>query len=370
MKKKILITGMNAEQCKKDYFLKKELAILSSHYSIVRCLEDLGYEVDQRPVSLGEDLSRYDDVIVYIHSIQSFCQRLWGGLYAIAARPNCIIAFDDWQVDQVYRSFKPYLMQLLNEEEKAFREYLVDLYQGKEDLQTIKNYKSMYIEACSIILGRNNRLAICGFKGGDLTKFDLNWNPEKIFRYNPNPYNLNRRPDNNYGVESIGLNSFFDEVNDVPYDQKSRSWVFSSLIQNKTQKWINTQNIDNWKWPILNYGARRGKFKSLRVKEPDMCRVYNANWGCVLPGYYHAGSGWWRSRVLQTIDAKSILLCEDAEGSIFGEAFVGLKAQDIEDMDLAQLINLAENQYSCLYDNHPLDKSIERSEILTILESK
>ena len=86
---------MNKLQCTKDFFLKQQLQVVPSHYSTIRCLEDMGYEVEQRPVRLGEDLSGYDEVIVYIHSIQAFCQYLWAGLYAVHARPNCILAFDD-----------------------------------------------------------------------------------------------------------------------------------------------------------------------------------------------------------------------------------------------------------------------------------
>ena len=41
--KKILITGMNTQQCKYDYYLSSQLQVIPSHYSLVRCLEDMGY---------------------------------------------------------------------------------------------------------------------------------------------------------------------------------------------------------------------------------------------------------------------------------------------------------------------------------------
>ena len=68
---KILITGFNKEQCTKDYYLGKELKILNSHYSLIRCLEDMGHEIEQRTVSIGEDLSGYDKVIIYLSSVKS-----------------------------------------------------------------------------------------------------------------------------------------------------------------------------------------------------------------------------------------------------------------------------------------------------------
>ena len=112
MAKRILITGFNREQCNRDFYLRKELKILNSHYSLSRCLEDMGWEVDQRPISIGEDLSSYDEVVVYLHSSNSFCQYIYDGLYAIAARPNCIMAFDDWQVNQVMDNIRRYGQEL------------------------------------------------------------------------------------------------------------------------------------------------------------------------------------------------------------------------------------------------------------------
>lgn len=366
MAKKILITGMNREQCVRDYFLKKELKILNSHYSLIRCLEDMGWEVEQRPVSIGEDLSKYDEVIVYMHSIQSFCQHLYDGLYAIKARPNCILAFDDWQVDQVLSSYPQYKRNLLDEEKyNPFRQYLLELYYGDSDADKIKAHKQDYLDAVDIILSRQNRLMICAFAGGDLTKLKTGWSPDKMFQYNPNPYNLNRRPENNYGEEG-GINAFFDDSN-VTADKKIKAWVFSSLIQNKTKKWLEKKST---KWEVLTYGARRGENKSLRVAEPDMCRVYNHHWGCLMPAYYHAGSGWWRSRVQQVVDAGSILFCENDEGRVYGDAFVDMSIDKIEGMSIDELEKLAKYQHECLYTNHPLDKATQRLEITRVLDSQ
>lgn len=366
MAKKILITGMNAAQCKKDYFLGQELQVVPSHYSIIRCLEDMGFEVEQRAVSLGEDLSQYHDVIVYLHSIQAFCQRLWGGLYAVAARPDAILAFDDWQINQIYKSFIDYQEDLVTDDDRAFRQYLFDLYQGKETTEQVKSYRNMYAEACKIVLSKKNRLVISAFARGDLSLLGLEWDPDRIFAFNPNPYHLNRKPDNNFG-EPLSIMSFVEES--VNPEDKLLEWNFASLVQNKTGKWLKAQNTNSWKWPINYYGQRRGENKQERLTESDMCRVYAKMWGCLMPGYFHSGSGWWRARPLQVADAGSILICDDREGLVYGEAYVGVRAQDVEQMDLSQLNQLATRQRQCLYDNHPLDRSVTRVELAAALES-
>lgn len=362
--KKILITGFNAEQNQRDYFLKKQLKILNSHYSLIRCLEDMGYEVEQRHVEHGEDISHYDDVIVYLHSIQSFCQRLFTGLYAVASRPDCILAFDDWQVDQVFGSFTAYEDQLINNPEKAFREYLLELYAGKESREFIESHRQTYIDAVKIINAKKNRLLICAFAGGDPKLLGLDWQGE-MFTYNPNPYNLNRGPHNNYGEEGGSLELFLGGQK-ASFEEKERAWVFSSLIQLKTQKWLKLQNPT---WEVKSYGAKRGKYKSERVTEPEMCKVYDKNWGCLMPEYYHAGSGWWRSRVQQVADVESILLCSDKEGAIYGEEFVGNTIEMIENMTFDELKSKALKQKQCLYDNHPLDKATQRKEVQEVLDA-
>jgi len=365
--KKILITGMNAAQCKKDYFLQQELQVVPSHYALIRCLEDMGYYVEQRPILLGEDLSDYEEVIVYMHSVQAFCQRLFGGLYAMGKRKDCILAFDDWQVDQIYTSFRNYLDDLNDKPEKAYREYLLELYQGKESLDDIKKHHEVYVEACELVLQKDNRLLVSAFAGGDLSLLKLQWNEDKVFQFNPNPYHLNRRPDNNYGEPGSILS--FTSNNDTNPVSKLRVWNFASLVQKKTQKWLKQQNIS--KWEINYYGARRGEeVKQQRLTESEMCRVYNAQWGCLMPGYFHSGSGWWRARPLQVADAGSILVCDDREGAVYGEAYVGLTADRVEGMTLDDLIKTARHQKESLYEKHPLLKSVTQMEIGAILESK
>jgi hypothetical protein len=365
--KKILITGMNRLQCNKDFYLKQQLQVVPSHYSVIRCLEDMGYEVEQREVALGEDLSSYDEVIVYIHSIQAFCQHIWSGLYAVAARPNCIIAFDDWQFNQIYGAIQTYHDDLVSGDESVYRDYLFDLWAGKEDRETVKKYHQSYIDACKIIVSKQNRLLVSAFAGGDISLLNLGWEESKIFTFNPNPYHLNRRADNGYGtgvIEST-LDSFFSEE-----PEKLFRWNFASLVQEKTRKWLKLQNPEKWQWDIEYFGAKRGKYKSERKTEPEMVKVFEQQWGCLMPGYFHAGSGWWRARPLQVADAGSIIIGDKPEMMVYykDEAIAGLRVQDIEAMDLTQLKATAAAQKEALYATHPLNKAVQREELRKILE--
>lgn len=366
-KPKILITGLNKLQCTKDFFLKQQLQVVPSHYSLIRCLEDMGYDVEQRPVSLGEDLKEFDEVVVYIHSIQAFCQFIWSGLYTIATRPNCIIAFDDWQFDQIMAAIQGYDDTFKTNPEANYRDYLFELWQGKEDRETIKKYQDKYIEACKIILAKNNRLLISAFDGGNLSLLNLGWQEDRIYRYNPNPYHLNRTFENNYGEDESGFDFFFDRT---PAAEKQRVWNFASLVQLKTRKWLDKQEVN---WDIKFYGSKRGKFKCERKTEPEMCRVFEQQWGCLMPGYFHSigeySSGWWRARPLQVADAQSILIAEKGDMNVYyrDEYLANLKAGDIEAMDLSQLVATAKAQKEAIYSAHPLDKNIQKKELEAIL---
>lgn len=366
MAKKILVTGMNKLQCTKDFFLKQQLQVIPSHYSLIRCLEDMGYEVEQRPVKLGEDLSGYDEVVVYIHSIQGFCQFLWAGLYAVKARPDCIIAFDDWQWPQIFSGIETYQNKLEIDCPTVFRDYLTDLWQGTEDKETIVSYKEDYIEACKIITSKNNRLLVSAFAGGDLGLLNLGWKEENVYRFNPNPYHLNRKEENGYGTGTVDLGGFFDAP-----AEKEKVWNFASLVQEKTRKWLKLQQPEDWKWETIFYGAKRGKFKSERKTEPEMVKVFGQNWGCLMPGYFHAGSGWWRARPLQVADVDSILIGDKKEMMVYynDEDIAGLRVSDIEAMTDEELAATAKAQRDALYATHPLDKSVQRGELQRALEA-
>lgn len=363
MKKRILITGMNKGQITKDFFLNQHLKIAASHYSLIRCLEDMDYDVEQRAVLFEEtSLDQYEEVFFYIHSPTSFCQNLYLGLYTISLRPNAILAFDDWQIDQIYSGIERIKQELEDPNSNVFRQYLLDQQHIKYDVSVYEKYRSKMIDGANILLNNDSRFLISAFSGGDISLLGLK---KKIFTFNPNPYHYNRTPENNFLTHKQSL--FREEI--TKNEDKKLEWNFASLMQNKTKKWLKNQNIKNW--PINMYGQLKGEEKNERLTEDEMCRVYHQQWGCLMPGYFHAGSGWWRARGLQCADAGSILIGDKKELFVYyNDIYLCNKtAYDIEQMDLSQLINFAKLQKEAIYDNHPLDKNITRNEIRKIMES-
>lgn len=336
--KTILITGMNKAQCTKDFYLQQHLKIVPSHYALVRGLQDMGWNVEQRPVVLGEDLSKYDEVIIYLHNPQGFAGYVYNGLYAISQRDNAILAFDDWQIDSIYDGVKKL-------SDNLFRKYVIDSNISGGSEADIKSYESNYRVAIELILAQKNRMMISAFAGGDLSKL-LDYPKDRLFSYNPNPYHLNRVP--TY----------------VNPSQKTYEWNFASLVQGKTKKWLKNQKAN---WPIHFYGSK--KDKQDRLNEGAMCEVYAQQWGCLMPGYYHAGSGWWRARPLQVADAGSILICDNDEGILYSSAHINVTCELVESLSYDERLKLAAQQRDGLYAKHPLDKSVFKNELNCILEA-
>ena len=147
----VLITGMNKNQCTRDFFLSQQLKVVPSHYSLIRCLEDMGHTVTQRPVVIGESLDEYDEVIVFIHNPSGFAGYVYNALWAVTKKPNCILAFDDWQVDSIYSG-----LLALEDKDKLFRKYVKDTQELIPD--NVESYGDIFVDAIKRIESKTNRM--------------------------------------------------------------------------------------------------------------------------------------------------------------------------------------------------------------------
>jgi len=365
-KKKILVTGFNHEQTRYDGYLRKRVGVILCHYGLVRCLEDMDFELTQTYTEPGTDISEYDHVIVFLHNPQGFCQRLFDGLWALSQRPDAIVAFDDWQVKDIYNGIIQYGKTLRERPESAYRGHILDQYHTIKDEAKVKSFNQAYLDAIDMLEEKKNKVLLCTFSGGDVEKFGLDWNKDLLYTFNPNPYHLSRSYKNNYGIEeSNDLTSFFDDSPVGPNKEtKEKVWIFSSLVQTKTRKWLTKLDTQ---WDVRIYGAQRGAYKSERLTEDKMVQEYESVWGNLMPAYDNIGSGWWRTRVLQCAEAFCITYCDHHEGIIYGEEYCNFTPADLEQMDKEQLWNKAIAQYECLLDNHPLNKDVTKKELLEVL---
>lgn len=383
---KILITGFNKNQCTRKFYLRQNLKVVPSHYSLFNCLLDMGHEVEQRQVVLGEDLSGYDEVIVFIAGPrQLVATTVYEGLYAISQHPNCILAFDDWQVPDLFKG----VAKCDGKPEELFAQFILDV--NKKTLEDVKPYEVHFMHALARITAMKNRMLISAFQTGHLHAPDvfgphllfdkIAYPRDRLFVYNPNPYHRNRTwgDDHHEGAEDQTWRAPLLSYTVGPVPTKERRFNFASLVQSKTQKWLKKQgytgNPKNDEegtiggWSVDLYGSKAETQK--RLTEDAMVGVIARDWGCLMPGYEHAGSGWWRARPLQCADAGSILLGEDKELRVYyGDKYqyYGLKASDLVNCTDEELKDIADAQKACLYRMHPLSKEVQKAELQAILD--
>ena len=331
---------MNKQQCTENFYKTSQLKVMPSHLSLIACLRDMGHTVEQRIVTIGEDLSEYDRIICYIHNPSGFAGFVYNGLWLINEYPDCILAFDDWQTDSIYKG-----LTALEDPEKLFRPYVKDGHKHVPD--NIEDYEKQLLNGIEIVKSKKNKMLISAFAGGDLSLL-IDYPKELMFSFNPNPYHIN-------------LSSNFNPL----FDEKQKVFNFAGLIQDKTKKWLKAQNVGDW--PLKKYGSR--KDGQDRVTEPEMVNIYGQQWGILMPGYFHAGSGWWRARPLQVADSGSILIGDPKEMILYynDEYLAGIKASDIYLMNDNQLEDLADAQRKAIYTTHPLDKSVTQEELGRVL---
>ena len=390
---KILITGFNKNQCTRKFYLRQQLKVVPSHYSLFNCLVDMGYEVEQRQVTLGEDLSEFDEIIVFIAGPrQLVATTVYEGLYAISQKPDCILAFDDWQVPDLFKG-----VMKAREGEELYAQFILDV--NKKTLEDVKPYAQQFKDALDVIAEKKNRMLISAFQTGHLNDsetygphllFDkIEYPKDRLFVYNPNPYHRNRtwedsghegKEDPTYKVPSSPLSFNEPHEHGLGRPIKQKIFNFASLVQSKTQKWLKKQGYtgnpkndeqgDIGGWVVDLYGSKADTQK--RLTEDQMVQVITRDWGCLMPGYEHAGSGWWRARPLQCADAGSILIGEEKELKVYygdNYPYYGLKASDLANMTEEELVLVSGAQHAFLYKIHPLDKEVQKAELEAVLKA-
>jgi hypothetical protein len=381
---KVLLCGMNGNQNQRKFYLRQQLKVVPSAYSLLNCLVDMGHEVEQRAVQLGEDLSEYDEVFVYLAGPrQLVTTKLYEGLWAISERPDCVVLVDDWQAPDLFKG-----VEKCSSEQELFAPFILGV--NKKTVEELQPYKDELLQAVQTVREKKNRMLISAFDtkhlndpenyGPHLLFNKVTYPRDRIFTYSPNPYHRNRTWGDPYheGPEDPTWTPVPGSLLTSVLPKKERRFNFASLVQSRTKKWLKQQGYVKTgdeegmigTWPVDLYGSKKDAQK--RLTEDQMVQTFARDWGCLMPGYDHAGSGWWRAKPEQLADAGSILIGDDKELRVlYGSEYpyFGLKASDLitaEDEDL-QLI--AATQRQCLLKLHPLDKEVQKRELQAVLEA-
>jgi hypothetical protein len=294
----------------------------SSRWTVKNALQEHGFIVDHRAVRVGESLDDYDLVIVDANDPRgSKTQHHLGALWALVQDwtdgPPVCINWDHWDIKRIFRG-------MLNE---------IDPIGTPSGPRKWVSEAKMYAEVLEMQgerwgEGYWQQGLCCAFRWGDHERILSKTNLDSLFLFDP----------------SQDQPTLAEESH-----QKRRVWVLAALTNH--QKWVDSLGL---KWPVEYYGAVSGQ----RIDRDDLLHLYSESWGILSPPYYHAGSGYWRARIVHSAKAGCVLGCGDKEVPYWA---YGDDLRAYESFDDATLRHVAEKQQEWFWKNTTSrEETIER----------
>jgi len=343
---RILITGITALHCKEDYYLQQQLRVVPSELALVSILRELGHTVEQRVVTWGEDLDAYDKIITYVCGTDSFVAGHTSGALWTLKRKDTLLAFDDWQTD---RSIQDGTFKSDAKWKEAFVGQMGGLEAHRDELD------ELHYDWC-----KDRHILSPMFSNGNMDLLFAKTRKKKsewlasqnmtVHGYDPNPWLPGRVPEGQ-----------------VEASDRKLEWVVAGLSQ------TNRRYMNKWKptLPVIELGGKGAN--GVRMKEPDAIEWFGNYWLHGMPGYSHAGSGWWRSRPSQLSGHGVITYCDPKEGAVYGPSWVIDDPIALESYSQRELEELGRKQSEEFFTRHPIDetgKLLATTAVQVFLESK
>lgn len=319
--RKLLLTGSTPIQVGSD---RTVLKIITAAACWRSALKEMGYDVDWRSVTPGEDLSAYDRVCVVLNQPCSISSsHVYGALWALRERPDATVFLDDWQTGQLVSGFQT----CARSKDRAFR---LTKYWPAEKMAAVKDNEGPLFEIVQKLAAGNWRWPVVVPTLGDGDVLLLGIPAETVVGVDPTPFSKR-----------------YDRIAAI----KNRRWIQATLT-NKPLPCLG--------WDVVGYGmldrskgvggiGSAGDLAQRRLPENELMGEYCKSWGVLSPAHPHAGSGWWRMRYLMAADAGCILSADVREAECLGDGYVAASdPAKVEAMSNRQLIDLAVAQVNRL----------------------
>ena len=292
---RVLTTGCTHQQCGKDTRQGYQ-SVMSMH---VQAMRDLGHEVTQRPVTVGdEDALNYDVIIIgqvpwlsiaahYLYPIIDLVDR------ADKAGVRMIFSIDDWQF--------PYMMsKLLTVARVPSRLVRETVFHNRPGFEWMRSLEGM--AAADRVLDR-----LLTRPWPDTMYPAFGWGHKRLLTgYLP--------AQRHYLLDPTSYTTVYD-VPRVPNTDRKRQWVLGALSDQTA--WLESLKPG---WDVLQAG--RPRHGSPNLQESELVAEYAASWGVLSPVYKKiAGSGWWRNRFVYSAMTGAILYADPEEVSQLGDSF-------------------------------------------------
>lgn len=323
---RILMTGFAARgigSTRTRYDITSLPAIIAS------ALREMGHDVDgPRRVPLSEDVSGYDAVLVQVGWISSLSSSYAHEAARVMAdsRGRVLRYVDDWRSQWLADDIAGHALS-----EKGWSKHVGNFrrkeYSGISDLDRARIRTEILRP-----IEDDSPLLVPWMPWGDLSLFDVStkarlsatligWDPQSL-----SPVTPTRWPEDR---------------------DRQRRWVVASLQDH--DRWVAAQGLT---WPVLRLGGVKKNpggtviagSNQVVIPESEVCQLYAESWGVLSPQYDSAGSGYWRTRWEQAMEAGSIIWPGPIDAAQIGGAFEGLTPQAIEEKTIGGLSELARAQ--------------------------
>lgn len=325
---KVLVTGITPLHCTEDYYLQQQLKVVPSEAALIPILRELGHTVEQRPVAWGEDLDSYDKIITYVGGTDSFIAQHTPGALWTLKRKDTLLAFDDWQTDRSIQdgTWKGHA---------KWKENFVKQMKGVEEHRD--EIDELHFDWC-----KDRRILSPMFSNGNMDLLFAktrrkkgDWLAEQsitIHGFDPNPWLPGRVPESQ-----------------VDLMDRKMEWIVAGLNQ-QSRSYMNKFKPNK---PVIELGGRGAN--GVRMTEPEAIEWFGNYWLHGMPGYSHAGSGWWRSRPSQLAGHGVVTYCDPKEGEVYGPSWVIDDPVALEDATPTELMHLGQQQAAEFFERHPID---------------
>jgi hypothetical protein len=328
---KILYTGMSARECGDA---KRDAIRWNMDQPLLDAARRIG-TLEQRRVSVGEDLSGYDLIIGVLNQALSFNTRhgVLGMLWVAQQDDTPVLLYEsDWQMSSQMSHLRTlgthpwYLNKTIGKGTDAARLY------HKEDDETCDLYHDQLMYGAQRLRDPwplHWAGILPAFAWGDHSQFTeaLPATAEQLTCVDYSPY------------------AFDGKILPELSSDRNRQWICAAL--SPQDKWVNKQGIE---WPVMYLGSR--KLKAERVTEQEVLDRTSQNWGTLSPRYTRLmGSGWWRIRYNYTAATGSVILGDPAEAGVLGPAFQQT-AEQIEQLGDYELWELGRQQQIAIYQHY------------------
>lgn len=327
-KTKVLLGGMTPVQS-----LNGELKYWNITKALSDVFETLEYDVDTpKAISATEDFGKYDIAFIGITAPMSLgaFHRLTGVMAALHYfRKNdvpTVLFVDDWDTRKMYASIRTSARNPETSVKPAARRNL------RNDAEYFwSHFDEMHEVMRWLAFDQWPTTAAAFFNWGDHSKFISTYPTLTSESFWP---------------IDVASTMHVDPTTQVKSEVRNRVWVMAALTDQA--EWLASLGTS---WELDMYGSRGSKLK--RVKEDELLRVYQRNWGVLCSPYVHCGSGWQRPRIVFAAKTDSVLYSDPREmsGMPANGAYTDITIKEVESMSWKELERLARAQKTTLLES-------------------